>query len=117
MEDRRFEIPAKFTALNGSLQYYKVAVAGVNFVTEQDKMLALIDALKMKAQPVITKADGANVEFCLEQPHVWANEHAAQVKGAEGTRNMVDEAKANLKAHIEKAFPGKTVTVDVKDAI
>lgn len=72
-EDKRFEIPAAFTALNGAAQTFEVE-AGVSLEGEEGQadLLRVLEILRSNgAQPIITSVKGAKVTFTVEQTHVY----------------------------------------------
>jgi hypothetical protein len=93
-EEKRFEIPAAFTALNGAAETYEFE-AGVS-LTEGDaaqaNLLRVLEVLRSNgAQPIITTVDGAKVTFTVEQVHVYGvDEASVQERVAE----MFGDAKA-----------------------
>ena len=95
---KTYTIPAKFTALNGTIQYYKLT-AGVDLVAEgegaaeaQANLLRVLEVLRTYGgQPVITKAEGKVVEFTLEQANVYG-------KDAEAAADKIEEIFGEAKA-------------------
>ena len=111
---KTYTIPAKFTALNGTIQYYKLT-AGVDLVAEGDgataaqaNLLRVLEVLRTYGgQPVITKAEGKVVEFTLEQANVYG-------KDAEAAATKIEEIFGEA-----KAVDGATklfASVEVKEA-
>lgn len=98
---KTYTIPAKFTALNGTIQYYQltanVALTSEKEITDEssveDKMevaaaqanfLRVLEVLRTYGgQPVITKAEGQVVEFTLEQSNVFGQAGDLQVSNRE----------------------------------
>lgn len=133
---KTYTIPAKFTALNGCIQYYKltakVALTSEKEITDEssleDKMevaaaqanfLRVLEVLRTYGgQPVITKANDKVVEFTLEQANVFGKTGHMQVseKLTEGEdfdmqKQAVDHVAkvfANVKAVEAKAIDDKS---------
>lgn len=129
---KTYTIPAKFTALNGTIQYYKLT-AGVDLVyaaadeTEaelkkvadaQANLLRVLEVLRTYGgQPVITKAEGKVLEFTLEQANVYGKPGQMQVS----EKDMIDDAVERITAIFgeAKAVDGATklfASVEVKEA-
>lgn len=129
---KTYTIPAKFTALNGTIQYYKLT-AGVDLVyaaadeTEaelkkaadaQANLLRVLEVLRTYGgQPVITKAEGKVLEFTLEQANVYGKPGQMQVS----EKDMIDDAVESITAIFgeAKAVDGATklfASVEVKEA-
>lgn len=112
---KTYTIPAKFTALNGTIQYYKLT-AGVDLVAEGDgaaaaqaNLLRVLEVLRTYGgQPVITKAEGKVVEFTLEQANVYgkdAEAAAAKIEEIFGDAKAVDGAtKLFASVEVKEAF-------------
>lgn len=104
-EDKRFEIPAAFTALNGAAQTFELE-AGVSLEGEEGQrdLLRVLEVLRSNgAQPIITKVEGAKVTFTVEQTWVY---------GARGDMQVsVKKHEADAIADIEKIF-GEIKAVD-----
>ena len=102
---KTFTIPAKFTALNGCLQYFTLT-ANVDltaaevteestvaekmaFAVAQANLMRVLEVLRTYGgQPVITKVAGKVVEFTLEQANVYGRQGQMQVS----EKDMVAEA-------------------------
>lgn len=129
---KTYTIPAKFTALNGTIQYYKLT-AGVDLVYEaadetavelkkaadaQANLLRVLEVLRTYGgQPVITKAEGKVLEFTLEQANVYGKPGQMQVS----EKDMIDDAVERITAIFgeAKAVDGTTKLfdeVEVKEA-
>lgn len=129
---KTYTIPAKFTALNGTIQYYKLT-AGVDLVYEaadetavelkkaadaQANLLRVLEVLRTYGgQPVITKAEGKVLEFTLEQANVYGKPGQMQVS----EKDMIDDAVERITAIFgeAKAVDGTTKlfdAVEVKEA-
>lgn len=129
---KTYTIPAKFTALNGTIQYYKLT-AGVDLVyvaadeTEaelkkaadaQANLLRVLEVLRTYGgQPVITKAEGKVLEFTLEQANVYGKPGQMQVS----EKDMIADAVERITAIFgeAKAVDGTTKlfdAVEVKEA-
>ena len=107
-----FSLENKFTALNGSIQYYKVA-AKVDLVAAapadvknptvaeqiahavaQANYLRLLEALRtLGGQPVIVAAEGKEVQFTLEQPNVYGDNSIKQVSRHSFVEESVEAIK------------------------
>lgn len=129
---KTYTIPAKFTALNGTIQYYKLT-AGVDLVYEaadetaaelkkaadaQANLLRVLEVLRTYGgQPVITKAEGKVLEFTLEQANVYGKPGQMQVS----EKDMIADAVERITAIFgeAKAVDGTTKLfdeVEVKEA-
>lgn len=133
---KTYTIPAKFTALNGTIQYYKLT-AGVNLVAAdpvdpknptkeelkaiadaQANLLRVLELLRTYGgQPVITKAEGKVLEFTLEQANVYGKPGQMQVS----EKNTIADAVERITAIFGeiKAVDGSTklfTSVEVKEA-
>ena len=112
---KTYTIPAKFTALNGTIQYYKLT-AGVDLVAEgegaaaaQANLLRVLEVLRTYGgQPVITKAEGKVVEFTLEQANVYGKDAEAaadKIEAIFGEAKAVDGAtKLFASVEVKEAF-------------
>ena len=129
---KTYTIPAKFTALNGTIQYYKLT-AGVDLVhvasddseaelkkaaDAQANLLRVLELLRTYGgQPVITKAEGKVLEFTLEQANVYGKPGPMQVS----EKNAITDAVERITAIFGdiKAVDGSTklfASVEVKEA-
>ena len=125
---KQYTIPAAFTALNGSAQTFTLT-AGVALVADADasdeekataqaNLLRVLEVLRSNgAQPIITKVEGTDVTFTLEQSWVYGLRAPAQPQVSE--RKLEEEAIADIEAIFGeiKAVDGETklfasVTVD-----
>lgn len=105
--DKTFEIPAAFTAMNGAAQTFELE-AGVSLEGEagQRDLLRVLEVLRSNgAQPIITKVEGAKVTFTVEQTWVYGKRGHMQVSA----RDLIADAKAD----VEEIF-GETKAVDGK---
>ena len=121
-KDKQYTIPAAFTALNGAAETYKLT-AGVDLAVEpeydengemtnadavkeaQANLLRVLEVLRSNgAQPIITKVEGKDVEFTVEQSWVW---------GLRGGNVQVSARapKADAETDIEEIF-GEIKAVD-----
>ena len=108
-KDKQYTIPAAFTALNGSAQTFTLT-ASVALVADADasdeekataqaNLLRVLEVLRSNgAQPIITKVDGTEVTFTLEQSWVYGLRAPAQPQVS--ARKLEEEAIAD----IEKLF-------------
>lgn len=121
---KTFTIPAKFTALNGCIQYYKLT-ANVDltaaevteestvaekmaFAVAQANLMRVLEVLRTYGgQPVITRIGGAKgdepkvVEFTLEQANVYGRQGQMQVSEKDMVAEAIERIKglfANVKA-------------------
>ena len=127
-KDKLYTIPAGFTALNGSAQTFTLT-AGVSLVADADasdekkaiaqaNLLRVLEVLRSNgAQPVITKVEGTDVTFTLEQSWVYGKRAPAQVQVS--ARKLEEEAIADIEALFknvkdveDKADLFASVTVD-----
>lgn len=127
-KDKQYTIPAAFTALNGSAQTFTLT-AGVSLVADEDakdeekaeaqaNLLRVLEVLRSNgAQPVITKVEGSDVTFTVEQSWVYGQRAPKQVQVS--ARELEKDAIADIEAIFGdvKAVDGKTklfsaVTVD-----
>lgn len=104
-QDKQYTIPAAFTALNGSAQTFTLT-AGVSLVADADasdiekavaqaNLLRVLEVLRSNgAQPIITKVDGTEVTFTLEQSWVYGLRAPAQPQVSE--RKLEEEAIADI---------------------
>ena len=95
-EDKRFEIPAAFTALNGAAQTFEVE-AGVSLEGEEGQadLLRVLEILRSNgAQPIITSVKGAKVTFTLEQTYVYGARGDMQVSAKKHDEDAVADIKA-----------------------
>jgi len=127
-KDKQYTIPAAFTALNGSAQTFTLT-AGVSLVADADasdeekaeaqaNLLRVLEVLRSNgAQPIITKVEGTDVTFTLEQSWVYGKRAPEQVQVS--ARALEADAIADIEEIFGdvKAVDGKTklfasVTVD-----
>lgn len=114
-EDKRFEIPAAFTALNGAAQTFELE-AGVSLEGEEGQrdLLRVLEVLRSNgAQPIITKVEGAKVTFTVEQTWVYGVRGNMQVSARKGGENEFASLEEGAKHDIEKIF-GEIKAVDGK---
>lgn len=122
---KTFAIPAQFTALNGSVQYYTITF-GADVVIEGDDEVAqgnLLRALEVLrscgAQPVIVKVAGKDLKFVLEQPNCFGHNEPHQI-----SRKPANDAETRIKElfegvhtvdsteEAEKLFSVETVVIE-----
>ena len=127
-KDKQYTIPAAFTALNGSAQTFTLT-AGVSLVADADasdeekaeaqaNLLRVLEVLRSNgAQPIITKVEGSDVTFTVEQSWVYGKRAPEQVQVS--ARKLEEDAIADIEAIFGdvKAVDGETklfsaVTVD-----
>ena len=127
-KDKQYTIPAAFTALNGSAQTFTLT-AGVSLVADADasdeekaeaqaNLLRVLEVLRSNgAQPIITKVEGSDVTFTVEQSWVYGKRAPEQVQVS--ARALEADAIADIEAIFGdvKAVDGETklfasVTVD-----
>ena len=104
-KDKQYTIPAAFTALNGSAQTFTLT-ASVALVADADasdeekataqaNLLRVLEVLRSNgAQPIITKVDGTEVTFTLEQSWVYGLRAPAQPQVS--ARKLEEEAIADI---------------------
>ncbi len=120
-EDKRFEIPAVFTAMNGAAQTFRVAFEEVVLFVEpvyeevdgekvmknaeevnlaQANLLRVLEILRSNgAQPIITKVEEKAVVFTVEQTYVYGNrDYLASRDIQVSARKHIDEALADIEA-------------------
>ena len=103
---KTYTIPAKFTALNGCIQYYKLTaekplavepvknekgeITNAREMAEAEaNLLRVLEVLRTYGgQPVITVVTGNSVEFTLEQANVFGEAGQKQVS----KRDMITDA-------------------------
>ena len=104
-KDKLYTIPSAFTALNGSAQTFTLT-AGVTLVADADasdeekataqaNLLRVLEVLRSNgAQPIITKVEGNEVTFTLEQSWVYGLRAPAQPQVS--ARKLEAEAIADI---------------------
>ena len=104
-KDKQYIIPAAFTALNGSAQTFTLA-ASVELTADEDasdevkataqaNLLRVLEVLRSNgAQPIITKVEGNEVTFTLEQSWVYGLRAPAQPQVS--ARKLEAEAIADI---------------------
>lgn len=132
---KTYSLPGKFTALNGTIQYYKVtasvdlvvadeATASVKEKAEaQANYLRVLEILRTYGgQPVITKAEGKVIEFTLEQANVYgkgglhAEIHGLNQVSAKVARGLTSEAVEKITEMFKGIKPVK-LKVDAEGKI
>lgn len=120
---KNFELPGRFTALNGAIQYFTLTATGVDFevapladgATEKEKKehalkeqaaranyLRVLEVLRSQgAQPIITSVKGPKVHFTLEQTWVYGNHEIKQVS-EHYAAGLKDEAEKKIESLFEK---------------
>ena len=115
---KKYDLPAKFTALNGTVQYYTVVFDNVVVDEAQgadDEEKAEIRANFLRAletlrtvggQPIITSVENKTIKFTLEQANVYGDRTKTQVSA----KDLLADAKADIEALFEnlKAVDGTT---------
>ena len=110
-KDKLYTIPSAFTALNGSAQTFTLT-AGVTLVADADasdeekataqaNLLRVLEVLRSNgAQPIITKVEGTDVTFTLEQSWVYGKRapYATTAEGQVSARKFEAEAIADIEA-------------------
>ena len=103
-KDKQYIIPAAFTALNGSAQTFTLT-AGVSLVADEDasdeekriaqaNLLRVLEVLRSNgAQPIITKVEGNEVTFTVEQSWVWGTRQPEQVSVKELEKDAIEDIK------------------------
>lgn len=115
---KQYDLPAKFTALNGTVQYYTVVFN--NVVVDESKggndeekaenranFLRALETLRtIGGQPIITSVDNKTIKFTLEQSNVYGDRTKTQVSA----KDLLADAKADIEALFEnlKAVDGAT---------
>lgn len=99
---KKFELPGKFTAMNGAIQYFELTASVAldeDTAVSQANYLRVLEVLRSRgAQPIITHVDGEKLGFTLEQTWVYGKRGAFQVSDR--------DLKADAVADIEDAFAG-----------
>lgn len=127
---KNFELPGRFTAMNGAIQYFTLKADGVEFkvapladdATEEEKKdhalkeqaaranyLRVLEVLRSQgAQPIITSVAGDTLSFTLEQTWVYGNHENKQVSEHYAPSFTQEDAytglKAEAKAKIKSLF-------------
>lgn len=116
---KSFDLPGKFTALNGTVQYYTVVFT--NVVVDETKgadegkkaenranFLRALETLRtIGGQPIITAVDNKTIKFTLEQANVYGNR---TTKLQPSAKDLLADAKADIEALFAniKAVDGAT---------
>lgn len=99
---KKFELPGKFTAMNGAIQYFELTASVAldeDTAVSQANYLRVLEVLRSRgAQPIITHVDGEKLGFTLEQTWVYGKRGVFQVSDR--------DLKADAVADIEAAFAG-----------
>ena len=120
---KKFDLPGRFTALNGAIQYFKltskVALTAAEpedadnptvkeakaIAAAQGNYLRILEVLRSNgAQPIITSVDDKTLEFTLEQTWVYGERGPKQVSAHYG--EIVDEATGERSGLVEDAYAG-----------
>jgi len=115
---KQYDLPAKFTALNGTVQYYTVVFDSVVVdetagSTDEEKaenkanFLRALETLRtVGGQPIITSVEDKTIKFTLEQANVYGDRTKTQVSA----KDLLADAKADIEALFEnvKAVDGET---------
>lgn len=115
---KSFDLPGKFTALNGTVQYYTVVFT--NVVVDETKgaddaaklenranFLRALETLRtIGGQPIVTKVDNKTIKFTLEQANVYGD----RTKVQPSAKDYLADAKADIEALFAnlKAVDGTT---------
>ena len=106
---KRFDLPGRFTAMNGAIQYFKLTVPGVVFdykaaddskeealkaAVSQANYLRALEVLRTRGpQPIITSVEGSEIRFTVEQTWAFGDSDKKQVSehyGKEGSGHEGD---------------------------
>ena len=122
---KQYDLPAKFTALNGTVQYYTVVFDNVDVYVEptydadgnmtnaedveeaKANFLRALETLRtVGGQPIITSVEAKTIKFTLEQANVYGDRTKTQVSA----KDLLADAKADIEALFEnlKAVDGET---------
>ena len=135
---KKFELPARFTAMNGAIQYFVLTVDGValDYVAANDSKEELLKAAVSQAnylrvlevlrangpQPIITSVEGDKLHFTVEQTWAWGDRKVSQVsehyEGGKTDENSKWNGLAKgAKEDIEKFFENiKFFDADLEEA-
>lgn len=137
---KKFELPGRFTAMNGAIQYFKIT-AKVPFVAadpadpekptvEEAKAIAeaqanylrVLEVLRSRgAQPVITDVNDKTIGFTLEQTWVYGKRDALQVSEHYAPsftqEDAFDGLVAGVKKDLKEAFANVKALVAKGDKI
>lgn len=135
---KRFELPARFTAMNGAIQYFELTVDGVvlDYVAADDSKKELLKAAVSQAnylrvlevlrangpQPIITAVEGDKLHFTVEQTWAWGQRGNLQVSEHYEGGKADEESKwkglaKDAKEDIEKFFKNiKFFDADLEEA-
>lgn len=92
--DKQYNLPAAFTALNGTIQYYEVTFTNVDVAADQANLLRALEVLRTRGgQPIITKVDGKTIYFTLEQANVFGKNEPQQVS----KKDLIADAEQEIK--------------------
>lgn len=107
---KQYDLPAAFTALNGTIQYYEVTFTNVDVAAEQANLLRALEVLRTRGgQPIITRVEGKTIYFTLEQAKVFGKDGAT-------AEQAIKDLFANVKA-VDGTTAFTVSTVVVKPAI
>ena len=126
---KKFELPGKFTAMNGAIQYFELTASVAldeDTAVSQANYLRVLEVLRSRgAQPIITYVEGAKLGFTLEQTWVYGargalqvSEHSEEGKADEEKKlaGLTDGAVADIKAAFENVKALKEVDGEIVDA-
>ena len=116
---KRFDLPGRFTAMNGAIQYFKLTVPGVVFdykaaddskeealkaAVSQANYLRALEVLRTRGpQPIITSVEGGEIRFTVEQTWAFGDSDKKQVSEHYKDGEATEEKKlAGLKEDAEK---------------
>lgn len=132
-EDKRFEIPAAFTALNGAAQTFElVANVALAYTAADDSeaelikaevaqrnLLRVLEVLRSNgAQPIVTSVAGDKVTFTVEQTWVYGVRGDMQVSARKDGKDEFASLEAGAKADIAAIFGNvKTVEYDAEKKV
>lgn len=128
---KTYTIPGKFTALNGTIQYYTLTFTDavltsskeiddnssdadkLEVATAQANLLRALEVLRTYGgQPVITKAEGKVLEFTLEQANVFGDNTKTQPSAKDlrtEAQTQIETMFSKLKTVDGKSFACKAV--------
>lgn len=120
---KNYDLPGRFTAMNGAIQYYTLKANGVEFVvaplaedaTDEEKKehalkvqaaranyLRVLEVLRSQgAQPIITSVADDTLSFTLEQTWVYGDNSKKQVSEHYAPSFTQEDAYTGLKEEAE----------------